>query len=87
MEEQSKFGKTSKKRLQFETCVIVRSPGLEFNDIGYMRYSDVIYQGNWMGYYLRNPFWIFNNFYLNTNYWMYFNFGRYTPFKKLQYQF
>jgi hypothetical protein len=70
-----KFGKTSKKRLQFETCVIVRSPGLEFNDIGYMRYSDVIYQGNWMGYYLRNPFWIFNYFYLNTNYWMYFNFS------------
>jgi hypothetical protein len=70
-----KFGKSSKKRLQFETCVIVRSPGLEFNDIGYMRYSDIIYQGNWMGYYLRNPFWIFNNLYLNTNYWMYFNFG------------
>ena len=70
-----KFGKSSKKRLQFETCVIVRSPGLEFNDIGYMRYSDVIYQGNWMGYYLRNPFWILNNLYLNTNYWMYFNFG------------
>ncbi len=70
-----KFGKTSKKRLQFETCVIVRSPGLEFNDIGYMRYSDVIYQGNWMGYYLRNPFWIFNYFYLNINYWMYFNFS------------
>jgi Domain of unknown function (DUF5916)/Carbohydrate family 9 binding domain-like len=70
-----KFGKTSKKRLQFETCVIVRSPGLEFNDIGYMRYSDIIYQGNWMGYYLRNPFWIFNYLYLNTNYWMYFNFG------------
>lgn len=70
-----KFGKTSKKRLQFETCVIVRSPGLEFNDIGYMRYSDVIYQGNWAAYYLRNPFWIFNNFFLNTNYWMYFNFS------------
>jgi hypothetical protein len=70
-----KFGKSSKKRFQFETCVIVRSPGLEFNDIGYMRYSDVIYQGNWMGYYLRNPFWIFNNFYLNTNLWEYFNFG------------
>ena len=70
-----KLGKSSKKRLQFETSMTVRSPGLEFNDIGYMRYSDVIHQGNWMGYYLRNPFWIFNNFYLNTNYWMYFNFS------------
>ena len=70
-----KFGKSSKKRLQFETSITVRSPGLEFNDIGYMRYSDVIHHGSWMGYYLRNPFWIFNNFYLNTNYWMYWNFS------------
>jgi hypothetical protein len=70
-----KFGKSSKKRLQFETSVTVRSPGLEFNDIGYMRYSDVIHHGTWVAYYMRNPFWIFNNFYLNTNYWMYWNFG------------
>jgi hypothetical protein len=70
-----KFGKSSKKHLQFETSVTVRSPGLEFNDIGYMRYSDVIHQGAWVGYYMRNPFWIFNNFYLNTNYWMYWNFS------------
>ena len=53
----------------------VRSPGLEFNDIGYMRYSDVIHHGTWVAYYMRNPFWIFNNFYLNTNYWMYWNFS------------
>jgi len=70
-----KFGKSSKKRLQFETSMTVRSPGLEFNDIGYMRYSDVIHQGTWVAYYMRNPFWIFNNFYLNTNYWMYWNFS------------
>jgi len=70
-----KFGKSSKKRLQFETSVTLRSPGLEFNDIGYMRYSDVIHHGTWVAYYIRNPFWILNNFYLNTNYWMYWNFG------------
>lgn len=70
-----KFGKSSKKRLQFETSVTVRSPGLEFNDIGYMRYSDVIHHGTWVAYYLRNPFAIFNNFFLNTNYWEYWNFG------------
>ena len=70
-----KFGKTSQKRLQFETSVTVRSPGLEFNDIGYMRYSDIIHHGTWVAYYLRNPFAIFNNFYLNTNYWMYWNFS------------
>jgi hypothetical protein len=70
-----KFGKYSKKKIQFETSVTVRSPGLEFNDIGYMRYSDVIHHGTWVAYYLRDPFSIFRNFYLNTNYWMYWNFS------------
>jgi Domain of unknown function (DUF5916)/Carbohydrate family 9 binding domain-like len=70
-----KFGKSSKKRLQFETSVTLRSPGLDFNDIGYMRYSDIIHHGTWVAYYIRNPFAIFNNFYLNTNYWMYWNFS------------
>lgn len=70
-----KFGRSSKKRLQFETSFTLRSPGLEFNDIGYMRYSDVIHHGSWVAYYLRDPFSIFNNFYLNTNYWMYWNFS------------
>ena len=70
-----KLGRSSKKKLQFETSFTVRSPGLEFNDIGYMRYSDVIHHGSWVAYYLREPFSIFNNFYLNTNYWMYWNFS------------
>ncbi len=70
-----KFGRGSQKKLQFESSVTLRSPGLEFNDIGYMRYSDVIHHGSWAAYYIRNPFAIFNNFYLNTNYWMYWNFS------------
>lgn len=70
-----KLGKTSQKKLQFETSVSLRSPGLETNDIGYMRYTDVIHHGTWAGYYMRNPFTIFNNFYLNLNYWMYWNFS------------
>jgi hypothetical protein len=70
-----KLGRYSNKKLQFETSVTVRSPGLEFNDIGYMRYTDLIHHGTWVAYYLREPFSIFNNFYLNTNYWMYWNFS------------
>ena len=70
-----KFGRSSQKKIQFETSITLRSPGLEFNDIGYMRYSDVIHHGSWVAYYIRNPFWIFNNFHLNTNYWMYWNFS------------
>jgi hypothetical protein len=70
-----KFGRFSQKIVQFETSVTVRSPGLEFNDIGYMRYSDLIHHGTWVAFYKRNPFSIFNNFYLNTNYWMYWDFS------------
>ncbi len=70
-----KFGRFSQKKIQFETSFTVRSPGLEFNDVGFMRYSDVIHHGSWVAYYVRNPFSIFNNFYLNTNYWMYWNFS------------
>jgi hypothetical protein len=68
-----KFGKSSKKHLQFETSVTVRTPGLELNDIGYMRYTNIIHHGTWVAYYIRNPFFIFNNFYLNTNYWFYWD--------------
>ena len=70
-----KFGKSSKKKLQFQTSITVRSPGLEFNDIGYMRHSDIIHHGTWVAYYLREPFSVFRNFYLNTNYWLYWNFS------------
>ncbi|MDD4032232.1 MAG: DUF5916 domain-containing protein [Bacteroidales bacterium] len=70
-----KLGRSSDKRIQFETSLTLRSPGLEFNDIGYMQYADMIHHGSWMAFYWRNPFSIFNNFYLNTNYWMYWNYG------------
>jgi hypothetical protein len=70
-----KLGRSSNKKIQFETSVTLRSPGLEFNDIGYMRYTDLIHHGTWVAYYLREPFSIFRNFYLNTNYWMYWNFA------------
>jgi hypothetical protein len=70
-----KFGRSSSRKIQFQTSVTLRSPGLEFNDIGYMRYSDLIHHGTWVAFYWRDPFSIFNNFYLNTNYWMYWNFS------------
>ncbi|MFH0841891.1 MAG: DUF5916 domain-containing protein [Bacteroidota bacterium] len=70
-----KFGRLSQKNIQFETSLTMRSPGLEFNDLGYMRYSDLIHHGTWVAYYIRNPFAIFNNFYLNTNYWTYWDFS------------
>lgn len=70
-----KFGRLSTKKFQFETSMTLRSPGLEFNDIGYMRYSDVIHQGIWIAYNERDPFFIFNRLQVNTNHWMYWNFS------------
>lgn len=74
-----KFGRQSNKMVQFETSVTVRSPGLEFNDLGYMRYSDFFHHGSWLAFYKRDPFAIFNNLYINTNYWMYWDYaGKHT---------
>ncbi|OQX97945.1 MAG: hypothetical protein B6I20_11720 [Bacteroidetes bacterium 4572_117] len=70
-----RFGRNSKEKWQFETSASLRSPGLEFNDVGYMRYSDIIHHGTWAGYYVREPFGIFRNFYLNMNYWMQWDFS------------
>ncbi|HCT29345.1 MAG TPA: hydrolase [Bacteroidales bacterium] len=70
-----RLGRQGQKKIQFESSVNFKSPGLEFNDLGYMRYSDIIHHGTWMGYYLREPFSIFRNFFLNLNYWAYWNFN------------
>ena len=70
-----RLGRSSQKKIQFETSLTLRSPGLELNDVGYMRYSDLIHHGTWVGYHLRDPFFIFNNLFLNINYWMYWNYS------------
>lgn len=71
-----RIGKKGSGRIRFESSLTVRSPGLELNDIGYMRYADKIHHGTWMGYYIREPFSIFRNFHLNLNYWLLWNFDR-----------
>ncbi len=69
-----KVGKQGSGKWMFESSLTYRSPGFEINDIGYMRKSDVIHHGSWVGYYIRKPFGIFENFYLNNNYWGSMNF-------------
>ena len=69
-----KLGRTSQKLIQFETSLTARSPKLEFNDIGYMRSSDIIHHAVWVAFNVNNPFAIFNNLYINTNHWAYWNF-------------
>ncbi len=70
-----KFGKRGGGRIRFETGATLRSPGLELNDLGYIRSADAIQQWNWAGYWQQTPFSIFRNFYWNMNYWTFWNFG------------
>jgi hypothetical protein len=53
-----------------------RSPGLELNDLGFLRQADRMLQWTWMGYSWNNPFAIFRSLRFNFNQWAGWNFGR-----------
>lgn len=69
------FGRTGGSRLVFSTGLTWRSPGLELNDVGYLRQSDVALQYLWVGYRFYQPFSIFRNLNINFNQWSGWNFG------------
>jgi hypothetical protein len=69
-------GKQGGGNLLFSTGVTWRSPGLELNDLGYLRSSDRIMEWIWLGYRIRNPFSIFRSANFNLNQWIGWNFGR-----------
>ncbi|MDI6846020.1 MAG: DUF5916 domain-containing protein [Candidatus Saccharicenans sp.] len=69
------FGRLGGSRLMFSTGVTWRSPGLELNDVGYLRYADVAMQYLWLGYRFFRPFYIFRNLSINLNEWVGWNFG------------
>lgn len=52
-----------------------KSPGLELNDVGYMRESNNILGCFWVGYHKQEPFSIFNRMNLNSDVWANWNFG------------
>ncbi len=60
---------------KFMGAVALKSPGLELNDVGYMRESNNILGCFWVGYHKQEPFSIFNNMYLNSDVWTNLNFG------------
>lgn len=64
-----KFGKSGGGNIRFETGLTWRSPGLELNDIGFLRSADQINQWAWIGYQVLKPFKIFRNIYFNLNGW------------------
>jgi len=69
------FAKTGKGHLRYIAWLTWRSAGLDLNDMGYMRESDVVQQVFWAGYQLWEPFSIFRSMSFNFNQWSGFNFG------------
>lgn len=55
----AEFGKTGTGNWQYMTYVTFRSPGLEFNDAGYLRQADEIQQLFWVRYRKFKPFSVF----------------------------
>jgi len=62
-------------KLKFMAATAWKSPGLELNDVGYMRQADNILEVVWVGYRIYEPFSIFRNLNLNFNQWTEWNFG------------
>ncbi len=65
------FGKSGGGRLRFSTGLTWRSPGLELNDIGFLRSADRLWQHVWASYRITEPFAIFRslNFSFNQGLW------------------
>ena len=70
------FGKSGNGHVNFVVGGTWRSPGLELNDMGYLRMADMIIQFSWMGLRWWEPFSIFRNFNINFNQWSAWNFGK-----------
>lgn len=68
------FWKTS-GRLNFLAAATWKSPGLELNDIGFLRQSDDIFQLFWVGYNFYEPFSIFRTLRLNMDQFNMWDFG------------
>lgn len=65
--------------LKFMGALAWKSPGLELNDIGFMRQADNILEVFWLGYRIFEPFSIFRDFNFNFNQYIEWDFsGRMT---------
>lgn len=68
------IGKQGGNPIQFSAGATWRSPGLELNDVGYIRNADTIMQWIWAQYRITDPFSIFNAIFINFNQWAGWNF-------------
>jgi len=75
------IGKQGGGSLLYSGGVTWRSPGLELNDVGYIRQTDVIMPFAWVGYNVYEPFGPFRQLNVNVNGWSGYDFGGNTIFK------
>ncbi len=69
------LGKVGGGHWRFTTWVTWRSPGLELNDVGYLRSADAVQQVIWVSYRIWEPFSIFRSMNINFNQWSGWDFG------------
>lgn len=75
------FGRQSSSKLRYLGWITWRSPGLELNDMGYLRQADAVFQVLWAGYRVTDPFSIFRQAEFNINQWTGWDFGWNSLFK------
>ena len=71
----AEFGKQGGGHWRYMGRVAWRSPGLELNDMGYIRQADIIQQVLWAGYEIWEPFGIFRSFDVNADQYTGWDFG------------
>ncbi len=69
------FAKIAKGHWRYGVQAYMESPGLELNDQGYLRSTDVIQQSTWIEYDFLEPFSIFRSAGVNLSQWMGWNFS------------
>lgn len=69
------IGKVGNAKFQFGGFLNWKSPGVELNDIGYIRQVDQILQILWASYRFTEPFSIFQQLNFNGSQWNAWNFG------------
>lgn len=69
------IGRGGTNRLRANVGGMWRSPGLELNDMGFLRQADRILQWSWVGYNWNKPFAVFRSLRFNLNQWAGWNWG------------
>jgi hypothetical protein len=81
------FGKQANSGLRFLFNATWRSPGLELNDVGYLRQANTVFQFFWVGYSITKPFSIFRGIYFNANQWAAWDFSKVNLFNGANFSF